>query len=318
MSPPSEPGLILHGGGGTWSEDDRASARDGLLRATRRGRRLLVEGRSALEVAVETVAVLEDDPTFNAGTGSVLNLAGEVQMDASVMQGSTRCFGGVTNLKNVRNPVRVARAVMDETDHVLLGGEGAKRFAAALGFEEHDPATDSARAMYEQRRESLENKDPQGFHRLNELLDRYPQLRGNTVGAAVLDVEGQLAAATSTGGLTLQLPGRIGDSPLPGAGTYATKNAAASATGRGELIARALSTRDLCDRIETDTAPSEAARNTLHGMRQSVGDHAGVIAIDRSGRTGAAHGTPHLPHAMTTLDQSDPVYRLEVEGESRR
>lgn len=310
----SAAGLIAHGGAGTWSEKTHPDLRKGLTEAARRGRKLLSDDRSALDVAVALVAHLEDDPTFNAGTGSVPNLDGDIQMDAAVMDGVTREAGAVANLRSVRHPIRVARCVMEETPHVLLGGEGARRFARSVGFEAHDPLTDRARERHRRRVEALRADEPdpdEAAHaQLRRLLEKHPDLIGGTVGAVVRDHRGRLAAATSTGGLSLQMVGRIGDTPLPGAGTWAGPRAAASATGRGELIMRSLATRGVCDRIESGEPPKEALGTTLRHMQNTVGNHAGIIAVDREGRLAADHGTPHMPHVRLRSDDGAPDYAL--------
>lgn len=307
------PGFVAHGGAGTWAERDHPDLRQGLTEAARRGRERLEQEASALDVAVNLVAHLEDDPTFNAGTGSVPNLDGEVQMDASVMVGDSWEAGGVANLRRVRHPVRVARRVMEETPHVLLGGDGALRFARESGFGDHDPVTDRARKRHRQRLEELTetNGEPEEKEaaRLRRLLEEHPGLIGGTVGAVVRDHQGRLAAATSTGGVALQMAGRIGDTPIPGAGTFAAPWGAASATGRGELILRGGTTRTVCDRLDGGEPPEEALEATLKRMRDSVGDHAGVIAVDREGRLAAAHGTDHMPHVRGRPGE-DPRYAL--------
>lgn len=303
--------FVAHGGAGTRREEEHTQVRSGMMTAARQGAESLAEDRHALDVAVGIVTVLEDDPTFNAGTGSVLNLDGEVQMDAALMEGATRNAGGVTNLRDVRHPIRVARRVMEETDHVLLGGAGAERFARAMGFEPHDPVTDGARERHRRRLERLRTGEEKDHPpRLGRLLEHHPDLAGNTVGAVVRDHEGRLAAATSTGGVSLQMVGRIGDTPLPGAGTFANPTGAASATGRGELIMRHGTTRSVCERIASGQTPDRALRETLAAMRRTVGDHAGIIAVDRTGRTAARHGTPHMPHVHFAQGDAEPSYAL--------
>ncbi|HEX6828096.1 MAG TPA: isoaspartyl peptidase/L-asparaginase, partial [Burkholderiales bacterium] len=230
--------LAVHGGAGRWPEDRLEPTLEGVRRAAQAARRILAAGGTALDAVVEAVAALEDDPLFNAGTGAALNAAGEAEMDAAVASGTG--FGAVAALAGVRNPVRVARKVMEETDHLLLAGEGARRFARAMGFASHDPVTAERRAEYLKWRE--EGVAPEGDPplRLRGLLERHPELAGGTVGAVARDRNGSLAAATSTGGLFHKLPGRVGDTPVPGAGTFASSQAAASATGHGETILRVL------------------------------------------------------------------------------
>lgn len=268
--------LVLHGGAGDWREDGIPAALAGIRRAAERGRALCEQGASALEVVCEAVALLEDDPVFNAGTGSVLNRDGEAEMDAAVMRGRDLAFGAVGAITRVRHPVHVARAVMERSAHALLVGTGALAFAREHGFGDHDPVSERARA--------------------DHLARMHPQPPG-TVGAACLDAHGELAAATSTGGLFLKLPGRVGDSPLPGAGTYAGSAAAVSATGKGELVMRVLGAKRIHDLIGSGARAQPAIQQMLREMRANVGADAGFIAVSRAGDIGIAHGTPAMVHA---------------------
>jgi len=251
------------------------------------------------------VVVLEDDPLFNAGTGSALNIDGVAEMDAGVMVGQGLCSGNVACLQRVKNPILVARKVMEETDHVLLAGEGALRFARAMGFADHDPITPQRLADWQKRR-------TEGV-RLPRILDHYPELAKGTVGAVARDAGGGLAAATSTGGLTLKLAGRVGDTPLPGAGNYATPYAAASATGRGELMMCFLATRAVCDRIAAGRSAQQAVDEVVAEMAASLGPDVGIIALDGAGGIGVAHATPHMPHAFASWYESGATARLRVE-----
>jgi beta-aspartyl-peptidase (threonine type) len=275
--------ILVHGGAGNWSGDPEPAVR-GVARAAAAGWDVLAQGGSALEAVTVAVVALEDDPLFNAGTGSVLNSAGEVEMDASIMDGESLAGGGVACITRVRNPVLVARRVLEATDCVLLAGEHATAFARAHGFPDHDPITP---------------------HRRDEWLAAVgagtagwddPGAPG-TVGAVALDRSGRLAAATSTGGLKMKPPGRVGDSPVPGAGNYATERAAVSATGHGELMLRAVTAKTIVDRIAQGAPPGDAARTVLSEMEHRFGVPIGVICLDSDGRLGVFHGTPAMPHA---------------------
>jgi beta-aspartyl-peptidase (threonine type) len=285
--------IVVHGGAGEWEAVRHDLALAGVRAAAERGRGVLQQGGCALDAATAAVVALEDDPLFNAGTGSVLNLDGEVEMDASVATGHDLGFGAVAAIRRVRNPVLVARRVLERTSHALLAGEGALRFARAQGFTDYDPVTAQARAEWE--RACME-------------------ARLGTVGAVALDGEGRLAAATSTGGTLLKLPGRVGDSPLPGAGTYATRDAAVSATGRGELMMRVLAARSICDVIATGLAVQEAVDRVLDSMRLSVGVEAGFIAVGRDGSIGVAHGTPYMAHAWAMSGQPAIVASMRAQN----
>ncbi|MET0217600.1 MAG: isoaspartyl peptidase/L-asparaginase family protein [Burkholderiales bacterium] len=284
--------IVIHGGAGAWEAEGHEAAIAGVRGATAIARDVLATGGAALDSVVAAVVALEDNPLFNAGTGSCLNLDGDAEMDAQVMDGQHLRAGAVAAIRRIRNPVLVARKVMEETGHVLLAGEGALRFARALGFDDHDPVTQRARERWRERRDEL-NDDPS--------QSRAPGInansQGGTVGAVAVDGQGRLAAATSTGGLTLKLPGRVGDTPVPGAGNYATAFAAASATGHGELMMRTLATKRVCDWIERGLDAQAAVEAVLEEMADCVGAEAGLIAVDRLGGIGVAHRTARMPFA---------------------
>jgi beta-aspartyl-peptidase (threonine type) len=262
--------ILVHGGAGRWAPEDRVLAVAGVARAAAVGWRALTDGGSALDAVSEAVAALEDDPLFNAGTGSVLNAEGKVEMDASVMAGDSLAAGGVACLTRVRNPVLVARRVMEATDCVLLAGPAATAFAREQGFGDHDPGLPSARRAAE---------------------------GPGTVGAVALDAGGRLAAATSTGGRAGKRAGRVGDSPVPGAGNYASAHAAVSATGWGEHMLRYVTAKDVAERIARGTAPEAALRAALDDMARRFGTPIGAIALDARGSLAAVHGTEAMPHA---------------------
>ncbi len=291
--------VAVHGGAGNWSHVPEQSTLSGVERAVEASRHILEQDGTALDAATEAVRVLEDDPLFNAGTGSVLNLDGDVEMDAGVMNGNGLRTGNVAALRRVRNPILVARQVMEMTDHVLLAGSGALRFSRAVGFADYDPVTEARRERWLQKRRELEGKHGEDrLAALHAMLLEWPREEGvGTVGAVALDCTGELAAATSTGGMTLKLPGRIGDSALPGAGNYAAPHAAASATGRGELMMRFLTAKTICDDVWNGHAAHKAVERVLKAMRKSVGEDVGVIALDSEGDLGIGHLTPAMPHA---------------------
>lgn len=281
--------IAVHGGAGNWDPALHDDARAGVRAAAEVGRTMLGSGASALDAVCAVVVALEDNPVFNAGTGSVLNRDGDVEMDAAVMNGQDLGFGAVAAIRRIRNPVLVARCVMERSGHALLAGEGALRFARAQGFADYDPVTARARTEWERLRPG-----PQG-----------------TVGAVALDSQGGLAAATSTGGTVDKLAGRIGDSPLPGAGTYATELAAVSATGRGELVMRALAGKRICDLVEQGRTMQEAVVAVLQWMRAGIGGDAGFIAVSRAGSVGIAHGMAFMPHAFAT--SADPAVTVSMQ-----
>ncbi|MGZ5098616.1 MAG: isoaspartyl peptidase/L-asparaginase family protein, partial [Usitatibacter sp.] len=240
-------GLIAHGGAGNWRPGSEGDAVDGLRAAVEAGRAVLRAGGTSLDAVCATVVALEDNPIYNAGTGAVLNFDGFCELDASVMVSEAARVGAVAALQRVKNPVLVARKVMEETDHVMLAGEGAQRFARVMGFGDHDPVTAARKADWQDKRARVEEVLGKHSLKMRRFLKEHPEYAGGTVGAAAVDRHGVLAAATSTGGVTMKLVGRVGDSPIPGAGNYASAHVAASATGTGEYVLRSLSTRAISE-----------------------------------------------------------------------
>ena len=301
--------LIAHGGAGSWrpgSEDDAVA---GLRAAVEAGRAVLRAGGSALDAVCATVVVLEDNPNYNAGTGGVLNFDGFVELDASVMESINARFGAVTGLVRVKNPVLVARKVMEVTDHAMLTGEGALRFARSQGFGDHDNVTPARRADWEKKR-ALLDATHQGF-RIREVLKDQPEYAGGTVGAAAVDARGVLAAATSTGGVTLKLVGRVGDSPIPGAGNYATELMAASATGTGEFVLRSLSTRRMHEAMSRGATLEAAMAEALAQLQRDFDGDIGIVAVDREGHPVAQHLSRDMPHAFFS-GEGEVVARMRV------
>ncbi|MGQ0546326.1 MAG: isoaspartyl peptidase/L-asparaginase family protein [Betaproteobacteria bacterium] len=264
------PVIALHGGAGTSRRSDMTPARAAAYRkdledAVSRGYDLLKGGASALDAATAAVVAMEDSPLFNAGRGSVYNADGRHEMDAAVMDGLTLRAGAVACVARIRNPVLAARAVMEHSRHVLLAGRGAERFASQKGL-----TLASQRYFATPERLAALKRNLKGHH--------------GTVGAVALDRDGNLAAATSTGGYTGKLPGRIGDSPLVGAGTYADNRACAvSGTGLGEAFIRAMAGYDVAARMRYRGEPlAVAARAALRAVA-AVGGDGGLVAVDRKG-----------------------------------
>jgi len=307
--------LIAHGGAGNWRPGSEQEAIDGMRSAVEKGRAILRANGSALDAVCATVVELEDNPIFNAGTGAVLNFDGYCELDASVMEsaGSPNVAraGAVAALQRVKNPILVARKVMEETDHVMLAGEGAQRFARVMGFGDHDPVTPARRADWEDKRRHLDEILGKHSLRMRRFLKEHPEYAGGTVGAAAVDVNGALAAATSTGGVTLKLVGRVGDSPLPGAGNYASRYVAASATGTGEYVMRSLGTRAISDAMERGATVARAVEDVMDRLGRDYDADAGLIAVDGSGNAVARHRTRDMPHAYFT-DTGEVVARMRV------
>jgi beta-aspartyl-peptidase (threonine type) len=221
--------LIAHGGAGGINYPHRR--KKGLIKAVRAGYEILRDGGSSLDAVEQTAIILEDTSVFNAGTGSYLNLTGEVEMDASIMTSELR-FGAVGVIRDVRNPISVARVVMEGTDHLLLCGENAIRFARLKGIPYYNPKTKEKERIWKRKKQKRESTY---FKRVGEYSEIY-----GTIGAVAIDRYGQISVATSSGGINLRLPGRVGDTPIIGAGTYADRNAGVSTTGHGEEIMRHL------------------------------------------------------------------------------
>jgi beta-aspartyl-peptidase (threonine type) len=274
--------IVVHGGAGREAAGDRVPRRAGVERGARAGWAVLARGGTALDAVVEAVAVLEDDPHFNAGRGSVLTDEGTVEMDASVMTGDTLAAGAVGALSAVPNPIRLARAVLAEGREVLVAGEAAVAAAVRHGVPRCAP---EALVTEEARRRWREPGGPPG----------------ETVGAVACDARGHVAAATSTGGLAGKRRGRIGDSAVIGAGTYADDAfGAGSATGPGEAIIRLCLARFALALVGQGLDPAWAARYALDELERRVGASAGLILVDRAGRVGMAHTTEAMAAAYRT------------------
>lgn len=303
--------LIVHGGAGNWRPGADSAALASTTEAVAAGRRILEEGGNALDAACAAAVVLEDNPIFNAGTGSVLNLDGFVEMDACVMLSKTNQIGSVTGLQRVKNPILVARQVMEETDHVMLSGDGAQRFARTMGHADYDPVTPDRQTDWKRKKKEFDKKSSGLSLKVRRFLQAHPEYAGGTIGVVAMDRHGVLCAATSTGGMTLKLPGRIGDTPLPGCGTYASRYAAASATGTGEFIIRVMACRQIVDNISKGMSLQRATDSTLDQLSREFNADAGIIAIDAHGVPYANHLSADMPHAWF-CGNSDIVARMRV------
>lgn len=291
-------------------EHKRNRVLEGIKNAALAGFKVLQNGRSALDACEEAVKSLEDNPVFNAGTGSVLTLDGRCEMDAAIMKGSTLEAGAVAGVDNLKNPISLARKVMEETDHVLLIGDGAMKFARIMGFTEYNPITEERKKEWQELRERLLSGEPLHWHKIQDLLKKYPELLRGTVGCVALDDNGEVVAGTSTGGVFLKLFGRVGDTPLLGAGTYATLFGGASATGIGEGIMRTVLAKTVCDFMRMGISAEKAAQAGIDLINQTVKTETGIIAIDKNGNVGFAYNTKHMPVAYI----SDREGELKIAG----
>jgi len=294
--------LMVHGGAGVLAaaDDPELAGRylDSLHRVLEAGRLILEQGGCSLDAVEHCVAMLEDDPLFNAGRGSVLNEDGEIEMDAGLMDGRTLAAGAVGAVPRIANPIRLARRVLDAGDAVLLVGPGALRFAAECGIPEaaKDDLTTFARQQ-EWTRARGQQAEPAS-------PDPSTIEPSGTVGAVARDLQGHLAAATSTGGRVNKPAGRVGDSPLIGAGVYADdESCAVSATGHGEELMRVLLAATIANSVAYRGLDAPAAMGFgMQVLRDRVSGRGGAICIDRQGRCSAGRTTPRMPHGWIELD----------------
>ncbi len=270
--------IIAHGGAGGINYPQRR--RRGLKNAVQAGYEILRAGGTSLD-AVETAAIiLEDTTIFNAGTGSYFNLAGDVEMDASVMTSDMK-FGAVGVIRDIQNPTRVARMVMERTDHLLLCGDNAISFARLMGMKYYNPKTKEKERIWKRKKKKYTSTY---FKKLKELADLY-----GTIGAVAIDKDGLIAVATSSGGINLRLPGRVGDTPVVGAGTYADPNGGVSATGHGEEIMRHLLAYRVVKMMARTTARRVGERIMSYATKH--GCQCGVIGINKKAEILYANNT---------------------------
>jgi len=309
-----KPVIVVHGGAGNWHPERVNPGIEGVKKAAKTGFEVMIRGGSALDAVVEAVAVLEDTGAFNAGYGSALTIEKTVEMEASVMEGKTLKAGAAGLLRNIRNPVRLARIVMEHTDHVFVVGEGAEKLAKLFNLERRKPITELRLKYYEQQKQALlEGKFE--LPKLASLVKEHPELFDlETVGAVALDKDGNVAAATSTGGFPLKMPGRIGDSSLIGCGTYAdNRSGACSATGVGEIAIRLCLAKTVCNFMESGKSAQEAAEAAIRLVNERMAgtyNAMGLIAVNMKGEIGAAHNSKHLCWAYLTPEMREPEASL--------
>jgi len=302
---PPKPIIIVHGGAGDWPSELHNQGLRGVRIAAHRGFRVLSRQGSALDAVEAGIVAMEDNPVFNAGRGSTLNLVGEIETDAAIMDGRTLQGAGVALLRDIKNPIKVARIVMDKTDHVLIAGAAARQLALAGGLAKSDLRVSKRVKAWKEGLHKLKNNKVQYLSGTSpEILHRFLAKSSDTVGALALDNDGDVAAACSTGGVSLKLPGRIGDSAVLGAGLYAdNKSGAATATGIGEQAMRLVISKAACDLMRHRKAVSAATKVIRYSTR-ALGLGTGLIALDRLGRYAVAHNTRNLCWAARTVDGS--------------
>jgi beta-aspartyl-peptidase (threonine type) len=291
--------IAIHGGAGPWADrtaEDTATIRRELEASLRIGRDVLAGSGTSLDAVEQTVRYLEDCPRFNAGKGATFTATGQHQLDASIMRGEDLACGAVGSITVAKNPISVARRVMTDTKHILLMGPGADEFARKIGAELVPPQyfwTDKTRAEWERAQNDKSDKGQSRFWRRPSEVDHY-----GTVGCVALDSQGNLAAGTSTGGLQMKLYGRVGDSPIIGAGTYADNRAcAASGTGVGELFIRNAVAYDIAARIRYQNATLKDAVEVQVNERLPR-ETAGLIAVGPTGEIVTAFNTAAMPRGM--------------------
>jgi beta-aspartyl-peptidase (threonine type) len=285
-----KPSIIVHGG--AWDIPDVLveSHEKGCELAAATGYDILRAGASAVDAVVEAVAVMEEDPVFDAGVGSVLNQSGQVELDAIVMNGSSLRSGAVAAIQFIRNPVRIARKIMEDTEHSMLVGAGALEFAIREGYK---------RCSVEDLLVGRELEDYREFMRTGVMrTKRHFAGTGDTVGACAVDSDGHVACATSTGGIPRKPAGRVGDSPLVGCGAYADDRVgAASATGWGEQIMAVVMSKTTIDIGRAVSNPGVACEKAVSALKERVNGFGGVIMVDVHGRVGYCHNTPRMAFA---------------------
>jgi beta-aspartyl-peptidase (threonine type) len=293
-----DPVLVVHGGAWAIPDDMVEAHLKGVRNAMAAGWRVLERGGTALDAVEETVVIMEDDETFDAGRGSFLNRDGKVQLDAFIMDGATLRGGGVGCVERIANPVRAARKILSDSPHVYFVAEGAERFASEHGI----PLCRNEDLIIPREVERLR----QFQQRAEQSPDLFaPAISHDTAGAVALDRVGNIAAATSTGGTLNKAPGRLGDSSLIGCGCYAdNRTAAASTTGWGEPIMKLVLAKWAADRVASGSAPEWVAAEAINYLKDRVNGHGGIILLDARGRFGIAHNTPRMAWALQTSKEA--------------
>lgn len=299
-------GIVIHGGAGvirreSLTPEKEAAYRARLTEALQAGHAVLAQGGTSLDAVGAAIRILEDSPLFNAGKGAVFNHDGQNELDASIMDGRTLKAGAVAGLHHVKNPIELARKVMEKSPHVMMVGDGAEAFAKAQGLELVPAEYFRTEERWEQLQKALEKeKTSQGQATGEEKF--------GTVGAVALDQAGNLAAGTSTGGMTNKRYGRVGDSPIIGAGTYANARCAVSGTGHGEYFIRYTVARDICARVEYLNLPlKEAADAVVMDVLVKAGGEGGIIAMDAQGHVAMPFNSPGMYRGYMGADGTPHV-----------
>jgi beta-aspartyl-peptidase (threonine type) len=320
------PVLVIHAGAGVIRHDmtpvKEKAIRAAMALALQRGYAELKAGKSAVDAVTVALVVLEDDPNFNAGKGAVFTHDGTNELDAAIMDGNTLSAGAVAGVQRVKNPILLARAVMDKTPYVMLSGAGAEAFAKEQGISLVDPSYFRTEQRWQQLQKALKEDAAKQPHADEETAKHF-----GTVGAVALDAQGHLAAGTSTGGMTDKRWGRIGDSPIIGAGTYANAGCAVSATGWGEFYMRTVAAHAICMRVTQMRVPlKRAAADVINREIPSLGGNGGAIALDAQGHISIPFNTDGMyrgwigadgvPHVAIYGDEDDGTTEMPEPAES--
>jgi beta-aspartyl-peptidase (threonine type) len=311
--------IVIHGGAGTITKASMTDEQEAAIRATLKssvqaGYRVLQDGASSTDAVAAAINVMENSPLFNAGLGAVFNAAGKNEMDASIMEGAGLNAGAVASVSHIKNPINLALKVMTDSEHVMLMGAGAEEFARQQGFEMMDPAYFHTDFRWQQLQRI---KAKESAHQETSLEDQHDQWF-STVGAVALDKNGNLAAGTSTGGTSNKRWGRVGDSPIIGAGTYANNNSCAvSATGHGEFFIRYVVAYNICNRVELGASLEDAADTVVNNILVEAKGEGGVIAMDTAGNITTPFNSEGMYRASIDTDgeMTISIYREEGEPE---
>jgi beta-aspartyl-peptidase (threonine type) len=319
VSAESPVAIVIHGGAGTITKASMTDEKEAAIRATLKaslqaGYRELLKGTPSTQAVTAAINVMENSPLFNAGKGAVFNADGKNEMDASIMEGAGLNAGAVASVSHIKNPIDLASRVMTESEHVMLMGDGAEEFARQQGFEMMDPKYFHTDFRWQQLQRI---KARETAHEQNTLEDQHDQWF-STVGAVALDQQGNLAAGTSTGGTSNKRWGRVGDSPIIGAGTYANNDSCAvSATGHGEFFIRYVVAYNICNRVELGASLEDAADTVVNDILVKAKGEGGVIAMDAKGNITTPFNSEGMYRASISTDgeMTISIYREEGEPE---
>jgi len=303
------PKIIIHGGA---INPDSGEFLEGIQKAILEGMKILKSGGNALDAVTEAIYTLEQNPIFNAGKGAWPNLKGEVELDAIIMDGKNLKAGAVAAVKNVKSPIKLARKIMEETDHILIVGSGAEELARAFGlFEQHKVPEERLKQWQEIKQNLMLGKDVPLMSYWKK-ISKWAKI-GDTVGAVAMDKEGSIAAGTSSGGFPMKLPGRVGDVPLIGCSTYADNEAGGvSITGHGEVVMTYTLAKRIVDLMREGYSAKFATEWMVNYINELTTGKAllAVIAIDKNGNFGSARNTDKTPHAFMDETMNKPMFHF--------